>query len=266
MCITSRIVKVAIPDIQEAMTSKEYFDALAFCLLVKLNIKSSVLHHATIRRLRSMTGIGSDRLRKILDYCKRHNMIVIHDDKSIEFLSLTKNSNGVSVYKFKHFYYKRNHKESDLRFNLSITKVKNMMRKAALAFHLKEIGNIRQQVLLTKNPTTMREFRKGRRCVKRLAVWGCDFFISNKRMANIANCSISTIQKVKHQMLASGEIERNPHNTYICKASQFNLQSFKKYCDSLCYLFVDNGNVYRHDANVYEYKGNQIAFVLKKNK
>ena len=166
MRYTNRTIRVSIPYIQEAMASKEEFDALAFCLFVKLSITSSEIHKATVRRLKELTHMGSDRLKRIVGYCVEHGMVVIKNG-TMKFNKLCQD--GKYLYKFKHSYRKRNRKHG-LHFSLTLAKVKDMLRRAILANHIRKIENIREQALLTKNPTTTSDYRKGKRIVRRLSV------------------------------------------------------------------------------------------------
>ena len=79
MRYTNRTIRVSIPYIQEAMASKEEFDALAFCLFVKLSITSSEIQNATVRHLKELTHMGSDRLKRVIDFCVKHCMVVIEN-------------------------------------------------------------------------------------------------------------------------------------------------------------------------------------------
>ena len=263
MRYTNRTIRVSIPYIQEAMASKEEFDALAFCLFVKLSITSSEIQNATVRRLKELTHMGSDRLKRIVGYCVEHGMVVI-ENGTMKFNKLCQD--GKYLYKFKHSYRKRNRKHG-LYFSLTLAKVKDMLRRAILANHIRKVENIREQALLTQNPTTTREYRKGKRIVSRLSVWGLNFFISNRRLAEIAKCSVSKTRKIKKAMLSYGEIESTFSNTIVYdNAQNFNINKYNKYYDDACFLFVQDGKVYKHNPNVYNYKGQNIMFVPKNNK
>ena len=150
------------------MASKEEFDALAFCLFVKLSITSSEIQNATARRLKELTHMGSDRLKRIVDYCVEH---------------------------------------------------------------------------------------------------GLNFFISNKRLAEIAKCSVSKVRGIKNKMLFYGELERKFSNTLVFdNAETFNIDEYRKYCNDACFLFRKDGKVYKHNPNIYDYTGKNIMFVPKNNK
>ena len=196
--------------------------------------------------------MGSDRLKRIVDYCVEHGMVVI-ENGTMRFNKLCQD--GKYLYKFKHSYRKRNRKHG-LYF-----------RRAILANHIKKVENIREQALLTKNPTTTREYRKGKRIVSRLSVWGLNFFISNKRLAEIAKCSVSKVRGIKNNMLFYGELERNFSNTLVFdNAKTFNIDEYRKYYNDACFLFRKDGKVYKHNPNIYDYTGKNILFVPKKNK
>ena len=263
MTYTNRVIRVSIPYIQQAMASKEEFEALAFCLFVKLNFTSSEIQNATVRRLKELTHLGSDRLKRITNYCVEQGMITI-DNGTMKFNKL--NQDGRYLYKFRHSYRKRN-KRFGVTFNLTITKVKDMLRRAILANHLKKVEDIREQALLTKNPTTMNELRRGRRIVRRLSVWGLNFFVSNRRLAEVAGCGISKARQIKKGMIDSGELERLYSNTLICDDERkFYISEYRRYYDDECFLFIMDGKVYKHNPNVYDYKGHNIMFVPKINK
>lgn len=262
MQFTTRTVKVSIPYIQEAMATKESFEALAFCLMVKLNITSSSFHHATYRRLKEATHIGSDKLKQLVSYCTEHGLLWRQGD-SFQFGGLCKE--GASQYKFKFRYVKRQGKQ--LNFFITLAKVKDMLRRAILANHIKKVENIRQTTKLTSNPETLQDYRNGKRLARRLVVWGCDFFISNKRLAELAQCSISKVRSIKSGMMKADEISRTFSNTLICEnASDFNVHAFGKYVTDEQFLFEHNGMVYRHNPNVYQYTGNNLLLVPKNNK
>lgn len=264
MIITSRTVKVAVPYIQEAMTSKQEFEALAFCLFVKLNLTSSEIKKATYRRLKEVTKLGNERLKRILDYCTEHNLIVC-ENGTLRVLPLCKE--GGYVYKFKTAYIKRN-RNNQLKFNLTLAKVKDMLRRAVVANHIKRVENIREQVLLTKNPKSVQEYRKGKRFLHKLSVWGLDFFISNKRLAEVAGCSVSKTRNIKRGMIKCGEVARDYSNTYVCDIKDdFSMTKYKNfYCDQNVFLFANEGKLYKHNPNVYSYNGRNLAYVPKKNK
>ena len=263
MQYTNRTIRVSIPYIQKAMASKEEFDALAFCLFVKLSFTSSEIHDVKVRRLKEITHMGSDRLKRITKYCIEHGMIVV-ENSIMKVNKLCKE--GKHLYKFKYSYRKRN-KKHGLNISLTLTKVKDMLRRAVLANHIRKIGNIREQVVLTKNPTTMSEYRKGKIIVRRLSVWGLDFFISNKRLADIAKCSVSKVRAIKNSMLLHGELEQKESITLICEnVKTFNIKEYRKYYDDACFLFRKDGGVYKQNPNIYDYKGENIIFVPKKNK
>lgn len=256
--------------ISEAIASKESFEALAFCLQVKLCIKSSVVHDATIRRLKSMTGMGTDRIRRILSLCKAEGMIDVDNNNTMTINALYDHQNVSMeyVYKFKNRYWKRGKNKDNLRFNLTVAQVMNMLRKAVVSHHVKKVENIRQHSLLTQNPKDVNEYRKGKRFLRRLAVWGFDFFISNSRLAQIAGCSVSKLRQMKRELIKAGEILRGYSNTLIFNdASQFDVAAYRKYDNGFGFLFYGtDGKIYKHNPNVYSYNGRKLAFVPKKNK
>ena len=256
-------------SVNENLTSKEYFEVLAFCALVKLCVRSSVIHNATLRRLKVMTHLGTDRLRRILRRGKANGMIIISADGAMTVKALYdhKNTDNQYVYKLKNYYRSRNKKQDkeNIRFNLTLTKVMDMLRKAVVAHHVKKVENIRQHSLLTQNPKNLTEYRKGKRFVRRLAVWGYDFFISNSRLAQVARCSVSKLKKMKGELISKGEIGCEESNALVFEdARQFNLSAYRKYCMGTGYVFVGtDGKVYKHNPNVYSYKGKKLAFVPK---
>ena len=263
MRYTNRTIRVSIPYIQQAMASKEEFEAVAFCLFMKLNFTSSEIHNATVRRLKELTHLGSDKLKRLTNYCMEHGMINITNGTMI-FNKLCQD--GRYLYKFRYSYIKRN-KKHKMAIRLTLAKVKDMLRRAVLANHIRKVENIREQALLTKNPKTASEYRKGRSIVRRLSVWGLNFFISNKRLAEIAKCSVSKARNIKKAMLSYGEIESTFSNTLVFdNAQKFNINEYNKYYDDACFLFVQDGKVYKHNPNIYNYKGQNIMFVPKKNK
>lgn len=264
MQLTNRTVKVAIPFIQEAMASKQDFEALAFCLFVKLNLTSSEIKTATYRRLKEVTKMGNQKLKQIIDYCTDNNLIVM-ENGTLRVLPLCKE--GGYVYKFKTAYLKRNRKQK-LEFNLTLAKVKDMLRRAVVANHIKRVENIRELSLLTKNPSNVQEYRKGKSILRKLSVWGLDFFISNKRLAEIAGCSVSKARKIKRGMIKCGEVARDYSNTFICDIEDsFSITDYRNFfCDQNVFLFERDGKLYRHNPNVYSYNGRNLAYVLKKNK
>lgn len=261
MKTTSRIVRVSIPYIQEVMASKDEFDALAFCLFVKLNLTSSEIHNAKVRRLKQVTHMGSDRLKRIINFCVERGMITVKND----ILKVNKLSqDGGCLYKFRYTYKKRN-KRRKLIFGLTLAKVKDMLRRAVVANHVRKVENIREQSLLTLHPATTKEYRKGKRFVRKLSVWGLDFYISNGRLADIANCSLSKLRTIKASMIKYGELERIYSNTFVCKDEKLiNACSYNKYYREGSFLFKTKNGVYRHNPNIYNYKGNNILLVVPK--
>jgi len=206
--------------------------------------------------------MGSDRLKRIVSFCKEHGMLYFEND-TMHIGRIFKE--GGNIYKFKIRHMKRNGKE--LRFFLSLANVKDMLRRAVVANHINKVENIRQTSSLTINPKSLKEYKKGRKLVRRLAVWGFDFFISNRRLANIANCSISKIQKIKSKMIKAHEIERTFSNYVVCdNAADFDVCAYRSYCDDTHFLFEHNGKIYKHNPNVYNYVGNNIVYVPKNNK
>jgi hypothetical protein len=190
--------------------------------------------------------------------------MVVIENGTMRFSKLCQE--GKYLYKFKHSYRKRNRKHG-LYFSLTLAKVKDMLRRAILANHIRKVENIREQALLTQNPTTTSEYRKGKRIVGRLSVWGLNFFISNKRLAEIAKCSVSKVRGIKNKMLFYGELERKFCNTLVCdNAETFNIDEYRKYCNDACFLFRKDGKVYKHNPNIYDYTGKNIMFVPKNNK
>jgi hypothetical protein len=190
--------------------------------------------------------------------------MVVIENGTMRFSKLCQE--GKYLYKFKHSYRKRNRKHG-LHFSLTLAKVKDMLRRAILANHIRKVENIREQALLTQNPTTTSEYRKGKRIVSRLSVWGLNFFISNKRLAEIAKCSVSKVRGIKNKMLSYGELERKFSNTLVFdNAETFNIDEYRKYFNDACFLFRKDGKVYKHNPNIYDYTGKNIMFVPKNNK
>jgi hypothetical protein len=190
--------------------------------------------------------------------------MVVIENGTMRFSKLCQE--GKYLYKFKHSYRKRNRKHG-LYFSLTLAKVKDMLRRAILANHIRKVENIREQALLTQNPTTTSEYRKGKSIVRRLSVWGLNFFISNKRLAKIANCSVSKVRGIKNKMLSYGELERKFSNTLVFdNADKFNIDEYRTYFNDACFLFRKDGKVYKHNPNIYDYTGKNIMLVPKKNK
>lgn len=260
-------IRVSIPSIKEAMVSKDAFEALAFCLYVKLNVTSSVLYDATCRKLKDATHLGTAKINRLLSYCEAHGMIE-RDGKKIVFKALP--HDGRLLYKFRNVYARRrkkNREKQGLSFNLTLSRVKDMLRRAVLANHIKVIEDIRQAHLLTSNPSCVADYKKAKRLQRSLVVWGWDFYLSNKRMAKVMNCCVSKAKAIKRKMLSQGEIVGRACNKLLCDdADLFNINLFFQRFGTTNFIFrgVEDNKVYLHKPNIYDYKGKNIL-VLKNN-
>lgn len=261
-------LRVSVPYIEEVIGSKDAFEALAFCVLVKLNVKSSFIKNATFRKLKGMTRMGSARLQRILAYCKASGMLSVdvHNNMLIHSLPHGAEDNHTYFYYFTNRYAKRR-RNTEVIFKQTITQVKDMLRRALIGKHVKVVQSIRQHVLLTKNPKNVGEYKKGKRFLRRLAVWGDTFFISNSRFAKVAKCGLSKARAIKKKMVEQGELQRSYSNTLVCgDANDFNIAEYARCYNDACFLFRDNGKVYKHNANVYNYKWANLCYVPKSNK
>lgn len=262
----NRVVEISIEHINEALQDKHFCDALAFCLLVKLNVTSSTIKNATYRRLKSITRIGNDRLKRILSYCISHNLAYFEKDNTLVVAKLPKfNGNHCHVYRFVNTYEKRNGK--GLQFNLTINKVKDMLRKASVAGQISKFQSIRETIkILTSNPCCLKEYKRGKRLIKRLSVWGLDFALSNHRLATFANCGLTKLKKLKQELIRERNVSVSYDNEVICENCRcFNFDQYNKYYGDDChgtYLFVgDDGKVYKRKPNIYSYVGKSIRFI-----
>lgn len=267
---TKRTLRVSIPCIEQALSSKEEFDALAFCVLVKLNITSSVIldkgkeRNTTMRRLKEITRLGNERIKRILTYCQQHGMVALEKGKII-FNKLS-SDDKCYYYKIRYGYKKRKGNTLE-RFRITLTQVKDMLRRAVLAKHIKLIQDIRETAKLTKCPKCVDEYRKGKRLLRRLSVWGFNFFISNKCFADTVNCSLSKARAIKRNMIKSKEVDFAFSNTlFYNDAKKFNVNQYKKFIGTDCFLFERDGKIYKHNPNIYSYKGDKLLFVPKNNK
>ena len=258
-----RTLRVSLPTIRKALESKESFEALAFCVMAKLNITSSTLNNVTCRSLKETTHLGTKKLNQILSYCEEHGMIK-RDGNKIVFKPLSRD--GVLSYEFHNRYASRRKKKGEkapLVFNLRLYEVKDMLRRAVLAHHFKRLESIRQTIMLTINPSCVNDYRRGRGLRRRLAVWGDDFYISNKRMAKVARCCVSKARAIKRGMVAHGEITKDFCKTVLCDdADLFNIDLFYERFgkDNFIFRGVNDNKVYLQHPNIYCYKGKNIVF------
>lgn len=248
------------------MESRDTREALAFCVIAKLHFVNSLIQDANVRRLKAMFRIGSDRLARILRTCEELGLVERRPDGSLFFNKLPNGEANGYKYVFKISYEKREKENSDnIVLSLKLNQGVDMLRKAATENYIRTLESIRKNIEVTKAPTNATALKRAKKRCRGLLCNDCQFNVSNRRLSSVAKCSVSKLRQLKREMIGEKQIERGFCNTRICALDKMNISAYRKYVEDKFVFLGHDGNIYRHEANIYSYVGDRI-FLHKNNK
>ena len=242
-----RKIYISAKLLKECIKDRHRLDALAFCVMVKQMFVSSTVKHATIRRLKSVFGIGTDKLRRILRDGKEMNLLSIVDG-TLHVASLKGHYGLNHTFAFEH--------ESKRGCDMPRTTmpVLCVVKKLQGLFVRNHIYCQRHNVDATRNcstANTLKELKRWRKYCKSHDLDDAYETLSNRRLCTLLNRGIRTIRGVVGALVASGEVIRretmiathiNPNNhnkriaAYLKDHLGLNGYVLQSYVDGEIYL------------------------------
>lgn len=217
--------------------------ALAIAILVKSRLdRTQTIRNYTIKKITELTGISSATIRKYMPIMKRMGLVMLCGKKNQHMVfkaleSKTKNRN-INISEFK------------------IDCLQNTMRSIqayiAISIQVKK-EHIKRTIQISRNPSTLSEYKAAKEEVKRLVRSGClsndcqdyaEWGISYKRFAKELGVSIKTAFNVIAFAVKNGWLQKHKNVTQIF-APKTNYRNVEGY------TFATKNNLYIVKANSY---------------
>lgn len=274
--MTDRIC-VSVNLAAQAIKDNDMLEALAVAALIKRHNKMSILKNATVRTVKEVLHVGTERALRIL------NTLVGYQERKetgVIFNILSKDKYGsndiyalqiraTSKYKYNYILeFKKGER-------YTVTQVMDMIRSCILANAIKKQSYIVDANIKARDPQNMREKRSGEKRLKRLNANtssssnsgntkmynGKNYGFSYSAVMRATNTKRSKAKRLIKGLVAKGVVlAKEIYESTGISVKEFDRNFARNYRDyvGVGRLFARNGEVYLQLANQYEYVGNII--------
>lgn len=267
-----RKIYLSVRLASQAIKDNDMLEALAVNILIKRSEISSVLKNATVRHLKEVLHVGTDRAKRILDrevgFQRRSSVIfnLLEKDKKNNILATKIRATN----RYKHNFILNF--EADKTY--SVSHVMDMVRSCVLANKIKLQAYIADTVQKAESPNNMREMRLGKKRLKRLEAQqsytnngikrnyaGENNGFSYYAVMRATNTKRYKAKKLIHGLVIKGVVlAKEVIESTLIPIEEFdrNFAHYFKECGFAGRLFAKNGIVMLQLANRYEYIGQII--------
>lgn len=264
-------IRIDMNELRASVSSKERLEALAFCVLIKLNFVNSEMYGATSRRMCEFFGMGATKLTRCVrnairfGYIKREGGSIIANRlrgesgyeyfMMQEFYTFSFNETGKSVYRIKN--------------------IEDTLRKAVLLNHIK-MQNQSCETHCTAdsdnayNRKEMRRIRRRKNCLYKNYA---NEKLGINRIKSVVSTGRNKAIRLKNELVRSGEISQQVNCVPVISFND-NDRLFHNKPDAMSfyakaisngecpksngYVFVCSDGVMRRTCNSYTYTSNTI--------
>jgi len=272
LTMDQRKIYLSVRLASQAIKDKDMLEALAVNILIKRYEVSSVFKNATVRRLKDVLHVGTERAKRIIDRevgFQRSGATIfnlLEKDKNNNILALRIRATNRYKHNFILIF------EADKTY--SVSNVMDMVRSCVLANKIKSQAYIADTVQKAENPRNMREFRLAKKRLKRLEAKQSytnngikrNYTGENNGFSYSAVMKATNTKRYKAKKLIRGLVIRGVVlskeviKPTLIQAEEYsrNFAHYFNECGVSGRLFVKDGNVMLQLANVYDYVGDII--------
>lgn len=261
-CFGMKVFNLNMKIAQDALKSKEALEALAFCIMVKNTFTDSTIKNATIRKCKTIFHIGTSRMVRIIQNGIKYGYLIKRGD---DIVANKFNDKKAFSYRLKFHYFKF---DPELGCTIRIKDVVSIIRQAVVANHIRKMNSTTDTLNMTSSPKSTKEYKKAKARIKRM-LKGDSFkirdYVSNSRLAKIANTSLYNIRKCISSLVGGGIISW----TYRSFKTNIDPNNFKEGlrrffmengCCGYLYRSASDGRIYCGGARVFKYNSDIIFF------
>lgn len=245
----------------EAVLSRERIEALAFSMQIKLTFVSSVVQSATILRCKSIFGMGSTKMSRIIrnslkyGYIKRvgNDLIALPFKGTknyclkLDFAYLTASLTGKNVCQY------------------SIKDIVRLIKQSVLLNHIRKTNNCADTFNTSSDPKSNSALKKAKSKLKRMQ---CDKFygegLSIKRIMAITNTKRTNARKLIGGLVMKGLVDKVDQSVRTnIDPLDFVKSSNTWFKESGCrgYLYRKGCAIYCRLSNIYKYNSDVITYI-----
>ena len=164
--MNQRRIYLSVKLATQAVKDNDMLEALAVNMLIKRHEVSSTLKNVTVRKLKDVLHVGTDRAKRILDrelgFQRRDRVVfnLLEKDDRNNILALKIRATNRYKYNFALDF------EVDKKY--SVSHVMDMIRSCVLANKIRQQSYVADTVQKSEAPNNMREMRLGNKRLKRL--------------------------------------------------------------------------------------------------
>lgn len=183
----------------ESVTSKEMIESLAFAMMVKLTFVNSKIKRATVKRCKSIFGIGSARMCRIIrngikyGYLRREgDMIVANSLKSEKSYHFHKDFEALTASRTEM------DEDGEIQCKYKLNDIIALIREAVLLNHISKQSECTDTINTLQNPKTNKQLKKAKKWQGRMRLnkdKSCER-LSNKRIMDITRTSLYYSRKL----------------------------------------------------------------------
>ena len=262
----------------EAVSSKEMTESLAFAMMVKLTFVNSKIKNATINRCKKIFGIGSTKMCRIINdgikygYLRKEGGAIIanslRSEKTYHFHS---DFEALTASRTVGKKAGANGKKEEVQCQYKLKEIIALIREAVLLNHISKQSECSDTINSLQAPKTSRQLKKAKKWQKRMRLLEdntCER-LSNRRIMDITHASLYHSRKLIRSIVGKRwALKRDYIITTDIDPENFDFSAnrwFKKYGvrGYLFKLFYAPANRYIIACNVsriYRYNCNLISF------
>lgn len=264
-------------DILKESTKKvEFLECFSFAMMIKMTFTSSLVKNATIRNLKSIFGIGTTKISRILKNSLQYNFVKYDNNGNLLALPLSVKEPGQYHYCFKYNHcidkknpkcpYKINTIMNELRSIILLNKINT---KDNLLDQLNRIGD------LNKISPKSRKDREKKLFLEKMSKMKCFCHFSINNMMDTLSCSRYAAIKAIKTLIAKKQVSKwinrqviyDPiYDSVVMSDKEFEIAR-REHWELFGEIIIrTKNNVFIKLPNIYHCKSNKIVLFYKGTK
>lgn len=200
-----RTLRLSVKVANEAVSSKERLEALAFAMMIKLTFVSSSVQSPTYDRLRSIFGMGNAKLKRLITNGLKYGYL-----KRVNGALYATPIKEVGFNEYLKFPFKTASFLPEVKCSFKHKDIKNKIRSTVIQNHIRKQTECNVTIKKASAPKNANQLRSAKRKLKRKR---CKEFVcyglSNKRLSEVSNSSLYATKVVMKGLVSFGILRAN---------------------------------------------------------
>lgn len=252
---------LSIKAANEAIQSKDRIEALAFSMLIKLTFVSSNVQSATVSRCKSIFGMGSTKMSRVIRNAIKYGYV---QRVGNDLIALPFKGNKNYCVKLDFAFLTASFTKANI-CQYSIKDLIRIIKQSVLLNHIRKTNDCADTFNNSSNPKNKAVLVKAKRKIKRMQ---CEKSygegLSLKRIMSVTNTKRTNARKLIKGLVAKGlveELEQSVKTNINPLDFTKSVNDWLKETSQRGYFYRKGLAIYCRLSNIYKYNSDVITFI-----